>query len=237
MRMQRKKAGWLAALLVLAGCGVVVFLFLDSGKTARAEEEARQAVEQGGDVDFAKLQKANPDIFGWLYVPGVGISCPLLRREGDDVYYLTHGSDGKESPDGAVHIQPTYNHNDMEDPVTVLFGSAPESGEIFGKLQEAYSGGGGVEAYGAITVYLPGRKLDYAVFAAAPASKAHILYNYDCSDPDMYQLLLDRVMAIRAIGASFNKEIPVTTDDKIVILNTELKGSTDKRYLVLAKRL
>lgn len=229
MAAGRRTAWLMAALFILAaalsGCG------------GRAIEEAREAARAGEAIDFGKLQRANPDIFGWLSIPGTDVSEPLLAREGSDVYYLTHGSGGGKDDNGAVHIQPTYNHKDMEDPVTVLFGSAPDSGELFGGLQMMYSKAGEIEAHGRIVLYLPDKAYEYAVFAAVPAGGAHILYNYDCSDPEIYQLLLDRVMAIRAIGASFNREIDVTTDDKILILDTSLIGSDEKRYLVLAKRL
>lgn len=226
----RKKLVWLAAVIfgivfVLGGCG------------NQAIQEARVAVEAGETIDFAKLQNANSDIFGWLCIPGTGISEPMMIRDGNDVYYLTHDSSGGKNDDGAIHIQPTYNHSDMEDPVTVLFGSAPESGELFGELQVMYSKAEELETHGKVTVYLPDKKLDYEVFAAVPASNAHILYNYDFSDPETYQLFLDRIMGIRALGANFNKDINVSTDDKILILDTSLKGSTEKRYLVLAKRL
>lgn len=44
------------------------------GKSGLAWETAAD-----GHVDFDVLQKENPDIFAWLYVPGTGIDAPILQ--------------------------------------------------------------------------------------------------------------------------------------------------------------
>ena len=110
------------------------------------------------------------------------------------------------------------------------------SGAMFGTLQETYSQPGAVEEYGQIIVYLPTEEIHYQIFAAVPANKAHILYYYDFSDPEIFQLFLERVYAIRSIGANFNQNISVTPDDQLLILSTCLSGNSEHRYLVLAKR-
>lgn len=187
-------------------------------------------------IDFQALQKANPDIFGWLYIPGTEINYPLLQREGDDEYYLYRNADGQEDIDGSIFSQATYNKNDMSDPVTVLYGHHMNSGAMFGTLQETYSQTDAVRDYADIIVYMPTEEIHYTVFAAVPTNKLHILHYYDCKDAEKYQLLLDRLRAIRAVGANFNDKVEVTPEDKTLILSTCLSGNSDKRYLVLAKR-
>ena len=73
-------------------------------------------------IDFASLQGQNPDIYGWLRIPNTEFDFPLVQREGDDSFYLTHGSDGEENPAGAIFTESAYNSTDMEDPVTVAYG-------------------------------------------------------------------------------------------------------------------
>lgn len=214
------------------------------GSSSGSKAEASSPEPESGEekepyvspIDFPMLQGANPDIYGWLYIPGTEISHPLLQREGDDEYYLSRNSDGQQDIDGAIFSQATYNHKDLQDPVTVVYGHHMNSGAMFGTLQETYSQEGALERYGDVIVYLPEEEMHYKVFAAVPANKIHILHYYDFSDPDIYQLFLDRIYQIRAMGTNFNSEIKVTPEDKMLILSTCLSGNSNKRYLVLAKR-
>lgn len=59
-------------------------------------------------------------------------------------------------------------------------------------------------------VYLPDRELRYQVFAAVPHDMRHILYYNDFSDPDVFQVFLERTLSVRSINASVDDETEVT---------------------------
>ena len=187
-------------------------------------------------IDFASLQAQNPDIYGWLRIPNTEFDFPLVQREGDDSFYLTHGSDGAENPAGAIFTESAYNSTNMEDPVTVAYGHQMHAGTMFGKLQETYSQENALEDYGEVIVYLPEKELHYQVFAAVPYDNRHILYNYDFTDPRRYNAFLNSIFEVRELGAVRNREISVTPEDHLLVLSTCLTGNDNKRYLVLAKR-
>lgn len=42
------------------------------------------------DVDWDALRAKNPDVVGWVYLPGTVINYPIVWREDDDVYYTKH---------------------------------------------------------------------------------------------------------------------------------------------------
>ena len=185
-------------------------------------------------IDFASLQGANPDIYGWLEIPGTEFDFPLVQRQGDDSFYLTHDSDGNESSAGAIFTESAYNSTTMEDPVTVAYGHQMHAGTMFGKLQETYSQEDALEDYGEVIVYLPEKELHYQVFAAVPYDNRHILYNYDCTDSRRFNAFLNSIYEVREIGAQFNSGVTVSTDDKVLVLSTCLAGNSQRRYLVLA---
>lgn len=187
-------------------------------------------------IDFASLQGVNPDIYGWLEIPGTEFDFPLVQRKGDDSFYLTHDSDGNESSAGAIFTESAYNSTDMEDPVTVAYGHQMHAGTMFGKLQATYSRENALEDYGEIIVYLPDREYHYQVFAAVPYDNRHILYNYDFTDSRRYNAFLNSIYEVRELGAVRNREISVTPEDHLLVLSTCLTGNDNKRYLVLAKR-
>ena len=60
------------------------------------------AVPYVSPIDFASLQKENPDIYAWLRIPGTEFDFPILQRAGDDDYYLTHDNDGNDNSMGAI---------------------------------------------------------------------------------------------------------------------------------------
>lgn len=185
-------------------------------------------------IDFASLQGANPDIYGWLEIPGTEFDFPLVQRQGDDSFYLTHDSDGNESSAGAIFTESAYNSTTMEDPVTVAYGHQMHAGTMFGKLQETYSQENALEDYGEVIVYLPEKELHYQVFAAVPYDNRHILYNYECTDSRRFNAFLNSIYEVREIGAQFNSGVTVSTDDKVLVLSTCLAGNSQRRYLVLA---
>lgn len=185
-------------------------------------------------IDFASLQGANPDIYGWLRIPGTEFDFPLVQRQGDDSFYLTHDSDGNESSAGAIFTESAYNSTTMEDPVTVAYGHQMHAGTMFGKLQETYSQENALEDYGEVIVYLPEKELHYQVFAAVPYDNRHILYNYDCTDSRRFNAFLNSIYEVREIGAQFASGVTVSTDDKVLVLSTCLAGNSQRRYLVLA---
>ena len=109
--------------------------------TEAPESSQPEATEEPyvSPIDFASLQAQNPDIYGWLCIPNTEFDFPLVQRQGDDSFYLTHGSDGEENPAGAIFTESAYNSTDMEDPVTVAYGHQMHAGTMFGKLQATYS--------------------------------------------------------------------------------------------------
>ena len=54
------------------------------------------------EMDFTALQEVNPDVVGWLVIPGTGISYPLLQGATNQTY-LRHTWRGEYSTRGSHH--------------------------------------------------------------------------------------------------------------------------------------
>lgn len=186
-------------------------------------------------IDFAALQAVNPEVYAWLYIPNTDINYPLVQHDGDDAYYLTHDSEGNYYSGGAIFTEQSYNSKTFTEPVTVAYGHKMKSGTMFGQLQSIYSEPEGIVDCSEIVVYLPERELHYTVCAAVPYDNRHILYNYNFENERMYGAFIDSIYSVREIGAVFNDEVTISTDDQLLILSTCLYGNSQRRYLVLAK--
>ncbi len=187
------------------------------------------------ELNFAEMQAKNPDIYGYLEIPGSVISQPIVQHPSDDAYYLTHSPYKQKRQSGAVFTEKTYNTKTFDDPVTILYGHRMRTQVMFSTLQALYSDKKSFEAHREIIIYTPDRTLRYEVFAAVPYDNRHILYHYDFSRASSSSLFFKSIRAVHEIGANFAEDTSVTTEDKVLILSTCLRGNNDRRYLVLAK--
>lgn len=252
------KQRYLLGAVLLAGiCFFCTALYLyqstkGPSDTEVMEEEIRQAVaaaneeEEEADeeedvyespIDFESLQAVNPDIYAWLHIEGTEISYPVLQHPEENDYYLRRNINGEKEKRGELFTECDYNSKEFDDPLTVIYGHHMKSGEMFGKLQEIYTGEGALDQYGEIIIYMPDREIHYRVFAGVPYKNYHLLANDDTTDPAIFDEFLQSVYQIREVGAVFKEGEEATAEDEVLVLSTCLIGNNKKRYLVLAKRI
>lgn len=112
----------------------------ETTESASSEEEQVAVRYHDGmvnmNVDFASLEAINSDFEGWLYVPAVSISYPVVLGEDND-YYLTHTFQKEENKSGAIFLdQATSNPFDYYH--TIIHGHNMKDGSMFGKLKNFY---------------------------------------------------------------------------------------------------
>ena len=225
---------YIGAAVVLAA-GFLLAAFLLWPESGRAVEDAREAVEHGLPADFEALQAENEDIYAWLYIPGVGINEPLLQRDGDSVYYLTHDDTGAKNAGGALFTEGAYNRKDFSDTATVIYGRNQEG--PFGRLQASYSAPEDLRENGEIMIYLPEEAIRYQVFAAVPFRNYHLLHYFNFDNETRFRAFLQAVRSVRAVDANWREEAAAEPGDSLLILSTNRFGNAEHSYLVLAKRL
>lgn len=232
----------LALLVLLGGAGGVALTKrpdpIDKAIAVQREElekrpEFLEDTAQSA-VNFQALWAVNPDICAWLTVPGTDISYPVLLRELEEDFYLTHGENGKKSPSGALFIQ-NYNRRDCSDPAVAVYGHRMRSGAYFGSLQESFETEEGFRSHPTLRLYLPDRVVDYRVFAAVPYNSTHLLYTYHFENPYEYKNFIDRIYAVRSFLAHTDESLRPQFGDRLLILSTCLTGDNTQRYLVLGR--
>ncbi len=187
---------------------------------------ASEAVKNGLSPDFVSLQELNPDIIAWLSIPGTEINEPVVRREGEDSYYQTHSPDGKTAGT-AVFSQSAYNSADMNDPITVLYGSNQRQ---FANLQHRYTENGSLENYGTVIIYTPGETKTYRVFGAGSFTDTHLVHIYKTDSSTLIKDWSDyHVMSRQYDGTS---ELP--DGARLLVLSTHAREDDEQRYLILA---
>ena len=200
-----------------------------------AENAAESSAEEPSvqiPVDFAALQSEYPDIYAWITVPGTNIDYPVVQREGDNAYYLSHNAAGEESPEGAIFTE-DYNTKTFEDPNTVLYGHNMKNGSMFQNLH-SYSDRQFFDEHRDAVVYLPDKILHYRIFAAYLYDSRHLLESFDFSDPAVMENYLNSIQSLRDMNANIDTQIELDGSDKVITLSTCYQGRDDKRFLVQA---
>lgn len=78
------------------------------------------------------LRKTNPDVIGWISIPGTVIDYPILQTDDND-YYLYRSITGTYLKSGSIYAD-YRNESDWSDQNTVIYGHNMASGEMFAQL-------------------------------------------------------------------------------------------------------
>lgn len=147
----KKMTALLSALLtvcIVVGGFAIYKICKEKAEVAEAERLADEMADyspSGGFADGAEyariyadfapslleMQAVNPDIVGWIYIPGTRIDYPLLQGS-DNSYYLKHNPSGKYSIAGSVFID--KRGSDCDNIVIYGHNMSEASGVIFHDL-------------------------------------------------------------------------------------------------------
>lgn len=207
-----------------------------SGGSATADAEG-YITESAADaeIDFAALKEKNPDIFGWLYIPGTDIDFPLLQSSQGDDYYETHDVSGALDDGGALYIE-LANLNSMCDFNTVIHGrsSEDETSGMFAQLYR-FSDPAFFEEHEQAYVYLDGNVLTYEIFAVQERENTSLIRTYDFTYLDGCWQFLNDVYSVRQMGANLREGWEnLTPANFILTLTPEKNNGDDSQLIVLA---
>lgn len=85
--------------------------------------------------DFTELYLQNPDLIGWMTIPGTTVDYPVMQTHDDPDYYLYRNFDKENSNRGCLYVWPGYDVAAPSDCITV-FGHHMRDGSMFGQLSK-----------------------------------------------------------------------------------------------------
>jgi len=85
------------------------------------------------EVDFDALREINPNVVGWILLPGTPINLPVVQGE-NNYHYLNHLFDGRRSGVGTIFVD-TYNRPGFIDHNTILYGHNMQDGSMFAAIR------------------------------------------------------------------------------------------------------
>ncbi len=178
-------------------------------------------------LDFEALTAYNPDIVGWIRVPGTSISYSLVQAA-DNQKYLRHSIDHTWNEFGWPFLD-YKNSPDFTDRNTVMYGHNIVSGLMFADLLHIYNGVLGTDVE--IDIYRKDyRLLTYKVFSAYVCDPESYYLTTKFQSDETYSTYLNTMMSRSVIN--FNQTVGV--DDSVITLQT-CTSDAKRRVVIHAK--
>lgn len=179
-------------------------------------------------IDFEGLQAVNPDVIGWIDIPGLSISYPVVQGT-DNAYYLHHLFTGEYNSSGSIFAD-WHNQPDFADPNTIVYGHNMKNGSMFGTLSH-YQDQALWEASSYFYLYVPGKVLKYQIFSCYAGYVGSEAYTYTFPEKADFQAFLKQIRSY----AGYDTGVEVVETDRVVTLSTCVSSRRDYRYIVHGK--
>ena len=221
--------------VIMLMIAVGYYALWDSRQVIQMADSARYAIykptiENEGKT-FQELQAINPEVFAWLTIYGTNIDYPVVQcREGNNLKYINTSAEGRYSLSGAIFLD-VRSSPDFSDFSSILHGHHMDKNAMFGQIeyfvQRSYFD---ARRYGML--YYDGQEygLEFFAFVHADAYDASV-FRTRIQGRENQQAYLDLLLDI----AINTRDIPVTPDDRIVLLNTCSGVSTNGRDILIGR--
>lgn len=254
-RRKKKAASWLrTVILILAVCGIVYsgynlstiligyyqgqqsykalksYVVNTTSKDSQLEAAAGK-LKDGSypllSVDFAGLQSVNKDVVGWIDIPGLELSYPLVQASDNEKYLHTTVSN-QSNRSGSIFVD-YRTSGDFQGKNTFLHGHNMKDGSMFAKLMKYTKS----ETYGKapnVWIYTPTAVYKYTIFSAQVVDASGEAYTFAFNSDQEFGLYLESMVR----GSTIAAPVKPTPADKIITLSTCTNVTDEERYIVQA---
>ncbi len=178
--------------------------------------------------DLATLQEGNPDVLGWIMIPGTTVDYPLLQGSNND-YYLGHTWDKKSNTVGSIYMD-YRNAEDLSDFNTIIYGHNMNDGSMFSNLN-CYVDPEYWKERSDLYLVVGEKILCYEIFATFQSGPSSFVYTLGLHQEDSKESFLQQVRSSNQLPP----DVEVTAGDQILTLSTCEGIDYSQRRLVMAK--
>lgn len=195
---------------------------------ATGSEDTDPVIKDLAAIDLPALQEVNPDVIGWITIPGADISHPLLLGPDND-YYLRHTWEKKWNGGGSIFLDCRAS-GDLEDFHTVIYGHRMRNGAMFAPLSR-YAEQTFWAEHPYIYVTDGARVRRYEIFAAWEPSVTSLTYASELDSEESRQEMIDQCLG----GSVIDTGVIPTPEDKLLTLSTCTGSGHATRWVVQAR--
>ena len=184
---------------------------------------------------FADLLKLNPETVGFLRISNL-ISLPVVQRENDNDYYLSHNFEQQKADEGTLFLD-GMNRLTPEDDCLIIYGHNMHNGTMFGEIDH-YSEVDFLKSHPLVrfdTMYENRTYVPIAAFPASmnPDSGSYFDVRQIAFDQTTFDLFLMRLKSRSVV------QIPVDAyyGDRLLLLVTCDYTKDDGRFILALRQL
>lgn len=178
-------------------------------------------------MDFTALQEVNPDVVGWIVIPGTSLSYPLMQGE-DNNFYLDHTWKKTYSGVGSIYLD-SLCPKDLSGFNTIAYGHRMLNGSMFGMLKY-YNSDSYRNQHPYVYLATEEGSFRYEIFAAYEAPVDSMTYRVGLNSERSRQAFLDECLDRSVL----NTGIVPSVSDRILTLSTCTGKGYEARWVVLA---
>ncbi|MGX7327901.1 class B sortase [Enterococcus bulliens] len=178
---------------------------------------------------FQQLHNINPDISGWLTIPGTTIDFPVLHTT-DNEFYLSHNYKKEQTIAGSV-FKDYRNQNEFFDQNTILYGHYMKNQQMFGAL-DAYMAESFFKEHPSFDYDTPSLSYTVKIFAVYDTTTDFNYIQTKFSSENEFSAYLNQIKKL----SWYTSNVSVDENDRILTLSTcDLDYSTNGRFVIQGK--
>lgn len=176
------------------------------------------------NVDFDSLRKENKDVIGWINIPAIDISYPVLQAD-DNEYYLHRDLHGNYLFAGSIFVDSSCSST-FADYNTILYGHNMRDGSMFAGLRK-FQDEKTLQKCRYFWICTPREKLLYEIYSIHTASVGSDTYRVRFNNYEEYASWLQGMRSLSI------PEMEVETEgvEKIVTLSTCTENTSIRKVV------
>lgn len=181
------------------------------------------------NIDFNALKDINSDVVGWIYIPSLELSYPVLHGKDND-YYLHHTVEDKANFAGSIFIDSQCNP-ELKGFNTFIYGHNMKNDSMFGKLSDLIKNPDWIDMNPYIYYYTENHAYQFRIFATYTTSVNSFTYLLS-ENRDHLTNYINKVQTVNVYEKGKSRDL--STARKIITLSTCSGSNSGKRTIVHA---